>query len=60
METDYIEEKERGLCSKAAGERADRWLDSNVSSAEWTTKEIRFQERGYELEVKVLRADRRH
>lgn len=30
LETDYIEEKERGLSSKAAGEKAARWLDSHV------------------------------
>lgn len=60
LETDYIEEKERGLSSKAAGEKAARWLDSHVCSSEWTTKKIRFQEREHDLEVKDLRVHRRH
>lgn len=55
LETDCIEEKERGLSSKAAW-----WLDSHVWSSEWITKKTRFQEREHDLEVKDLRVHRRH
>lgn len=60
LETGCTGEKERGLAGQAAGERAARWLDSHVSLSEWTTKEMRCQEKGHDLEVKDLRVDRRH
>lgn len=55
LEAARIREKERGLSSIEAGERAARWLNSYVNSSEWTTREVRSQERGHDLGVKDLR-----